>query len=108
MAALMLLGAVPALADAPQIEKIAYVGNGRVEVEFARDVRYRNFPVKVINENGKKHSATVTERDEGSVEARVAGLEKGEKYAVKVFGVRKYGSTGKYKTLTYEFTARDD
>lgn len=103
MAALMLLGAVPAMADAPQVEKIEYEGNGRVEIEFARDVKYRNFSVKVTDENGKKHSVSVSERDEDSVSLKISGVKAETDYKVVLRGVKARGTSG-YGRVRVNFT----
>ena len=61
--------------------------------------------VTVVTASGKTLVSSVIDRDEDSVEIRVSGLVAGERYAVKVGGVRRKGSAGAYKELNCTFTA---
>ena len=106
MALAMLLMALPAMADAPVIEKIEYEGNGRVEVEFARDVKYKNSKVKVTDWNGKKMDVTVKERDEDSVTFRIDGVKAGKEYDFTISGVKVRGTSG-YGKVKGSFTTPD-
>lgn len=54
---------VPALAATPTIEKTEYEGAGYVEVDFTRNVQYKNAKVSVKDSSGKSYKATIKERD---------------------------------------------
>ena len=52
-AAVFMTSAVPAFAAAPKIEETDY--KGKVEVEFVKDVTYKNAKVTVKDQDGKSY-----------------------------------------------------
>lgn len=96
----------PASAAGLRIKKVeSDASDGEIEVEFNKDVEYGSLKVTVVTASGKTLVSSVIDRDEDSVEIRVSGLVAGERYAVKVGGVRRKGSAGAYKELSCTFTA---
>ena len=51
---------VPALAATPVIEETEYEGSGYVEVDFKRNVQYKNAKVYVKDSSGKKYTYTIS------------------------------------------------
>ncbi len=97
---------VPAsFASAPKLKDVEYKGNGRVEVEFRGDVRYKNYKITVRDNNGNKYGTRVVERDSDELEFVVKNYKVGKTYTVKVSGVRKVGTT-KYGTVVGQFTIK--
>lgn len=104
MALLMILNAIPAFAATPAIQRTEYEGNGVVEVDFRRDVQYRNAKVLVKDSSGKFYTAKITDRDSGDMTFRVSDIDPGKTYAYQISGVRSGGS-GSYVKVTGKFTA---
>ena len=104
LVAVMLSLAASALAATPVIKKTEYEGNGYVEVEFKKNVQYKNAKVSVKDASGKSYKVSKIEKDNDEVEVRVKGLKKGVKYTVTVSGVRAEGASG-YGSASKSFTA---
>lgn len=104
LALLMLTAlAVPtALAAAPTIEKVEYEGNGRVEVDFRQDVRYKSPKVSVKDEDGKSYSVKITKKDDDEIKFRVVSPAAGKSYTFTVSGVRAKRSSD-YGTVSGSF-----
>lgn len=92
-----------AFAATPTIKKTSYKGSGIVEVDFAKDVQYKNLKVTVTDSAKKSYTVTVKEKDKDDVKFYVKGIKSSTKYTYKISGVRNSGS-GSYITLTGTFT----
>ena len=103
LAAAIVLGSIPALAATPVIRKTVYEGNGVVEVEFKKDVQYKNAKVQVKDADGKFYTAKITERDDDDMTFKVTGLTAGKTYAYQISGVRS-GRSGSYVKVTGTFS----
>lgn len=105
---LLAFAAAPAMAAAPKIRKTEYEGNGIVGVDFNSErVRYKSAKVKVKDEAGKSHSATILEKDDDDITFRIDNPKAGAKYTFTISGVRvgksgSYGSVkGSFRTPSY-------
>lgn len=91
-----------AFATAPQKEDVDYLGSGKVEVEFASDVDYKNAKVVVKDANGNKVSASIYYKDDDELRFKAAKYKAGATYSFTISGVREeytssYGKvSGKY------------
>lgn len=97
LAALLLT--LPALAAAPEVERIEYEGNGFIEMDFFRDVSYENLSVKVSDFSGAEYPVTIFERDDDDLTFRAENLAPGETYEIIVSGIRE-GRTGDFGSVT--------
>ncbi len=91
--------AVPSFAAAPHKERVKYLGNGKVEVEFDDDVDYKNRRTKVIvrDTSGKRYKASVYKKDDDELRFRIKKYKRGKTYRFTIRGVRdedtrKYGN----------------
>ncbi len=99
MAALVTIAfSAPAFAAVPDKEKVEYKGKGKVEVEFAQDVKYKKSKVKVTDKSGKTYKVKVLERDDDEITFKIKKYKTGKKYNVKITGVKAEG-TKKYGTF---------
>lgn len=94
---------VPALAATPTIEKTEYEGSGYVEVDFTRNVQYKNAKVSVKDSSGKSYTATIKKRDNDDLTFYVKNIKAGKKYTYTISGIRA-GRSGSYKKVTGKFT----
>lgn len=101
LAALILT--IPALAAAPEVERVEYEGNGFIEIDFRNDVSYENLAVAVRDFAGTDYAVTVFERDDDDLTFRADGLQPGETYEITVSGVRS-GYSGTFETITQQIT----
>ena len=83
--AMILSLSVNVFAAAPVIEDVEYEGRGLVEVEFKKDVRYKNVKVTVKNAAGTKMTAKIVDKDEDDLTFFVKNLKPGAKYRVSLF-----------------------
>ena len=60
----LISAAIPAMAASASIRKTEYEGSGKVEVDFKKDVQYKNAKVTVKDSSGKSYTAKITEKDE--------------------------------------------
>lgn len=104
MAGILTLSSVPAFAAAASIKKTEYEGNGVVEVDFKKDVQYKNAKIVVKDSDGRTYTAKITDRESDGMEIYVKGLKKGKKYTVQISGVRLKG-TSSYGKVSKTFTA---
>lgn len=81
----------------PQIEKVEYEGNGRVEVDFAGKVAWKNPKVAVKDNTGKKYTATIRERDNDELDFVIANVKAGKSYTFTISGIRARGAAGTTK-----------
>lgn len=89
--------AVPAFASAPKTEDVEYLGSGKVEVEFTRDVRYSSPSVSVKDSSGKYYSASIYYKDSDEVKFKIKNYKAGKTYKytikkVRVAGTSSYGN----------------
>lgn len=89
----------PALAAAPEVERIEYEGNGFIEMDFLRDVSYENLIIAVRDFSGTEFPVTVFERDDDDLTFRAENLIPGETYEIIVSGIRE-GRTGDFSSVT--------
>lgn len=82
------LAASPAFASAPAKEKVKYLGNGKVEVDFWDDVEYRNVKVTVKDTSGKKYKASIYELDDDELKFNIKKYKSGKTYKFTISGVR--------------------
>ncbi|NLW79561.1 MAG: hypothetical protein GXY32_09145 [Ruminococcaceae bacterium] len=91
----------------PQIEKVEYDGNGKVEVDFVGKVSWENPKVTVKDGAGKTYAARVTDRDSDELDFKVSGIAAGKSYTYTISGIKArygkadagYGSvSGKFST----------
>ncbi len=101
--ALSALLTLTALADAPVTEHVEYRGNGRVEIEFLRDVQYENLTVTAADLFANPVNVTILEADDDEIDILLENVQFETLYAITVSGVRS-GRTGEYETLTVELT----
>ena len=102
IALVLITSAVTVVADTPKIKKTEYDGNGLVEVDFRRDVQYKNLKVTVKDSKGKSYSVSVLERDEDDLTFRVKNIKAGLKYTYTISGVRS-GRKGSYTSVKGTF-----
>lgn len=102
-AAVMTMASAPAMAATPAIQKTVYEGSGVVEVDFKRDVQYKNAKVLVKDSSGKYYTATITDRDDDDMTFKVKNIAAGKTYAYQISGVRS-GRSGSYVKITGRFT----
>jgi len=100
--------------DIPFVKSVdADLDDREIDVEFLGRVRWneptvtvRTVPADPLAE-GEQLEARITERDDDSLEVRVDGLKKGERYVVEITGVSLYDAEN-YATVSREFIAIDD
>ena len=99
LAMLMVIGltAMPSFA-APKLEDVDYEGNGRVEVEFHSNVKYKNAKVKVTDAKGKKVSASIVHKDGDDLTFKIKKVKGGQTYQFTISGIRKK-SEKKYSSV---------
>lgn len=86
------LGAASAPADAAAtIKETEYEGNGRVEVNFASRVKYKNLKVIVKNKAGKTQKVRILEKDNDELEFKILNYKQGQTYTFTIKGIRKKG-----------------
>lgn len=99
----VLTAAIPAFAAAAAIKKTEYEDSGYVEVDFKRDVQYKNLKVSVKDSTGKSYSVSIKEKDEDDLTFRVNGIKSGMGYTYTIFGVRA-GRSGSYGKVSGKFS----
>jgi len=88
----------PALAAAPEVERIEYEGNGFIEMDFLRDVSYENLSIAVRDFSGTEYPVTIFERDDDDLTFRAENLTPGGTYEITVSGIRE-GRTGDFGSV---------
>lgn len=98
MLTLIITSAATTFASAPSKAQIKYEGNGRVEVDFNKKVKYKNPKVVVKDTSGKKYTAVILDRDSDDLEFRIKNYKDGKTYKFTVKGVKTRGTSkyGKY------------
>lgn len=92
---LIVTGSITALAAAPSVEDIEYKGNGRVEVDFHGDVRYKRVKITVKDTKGKKYKVKSIRKDDDDIKFTIKNFKKGRTYRITIKGVKRVG-TAKY------------
>lgn len=85
-----------------KIKDVDYLGSGRVDVEFRRDVAFKKVKVSVKDTSGKKYKASVYRRGDDDLKFKVANYKTGKTYKFTVSGVRERG-TSKYRSASGTF-----
>lgn len=107
------LGVTPAFAAAPTKEKVKYLGNGKVEVDFRQDVNYKKTKVSVKDTSGNTYKVSIYERDDDELKFRIKNYKAGKTYNFTITGIRaehtsKYGKvTGKVKIPKVDSNAKN-
>lgn len=96
MLTLLITSAASAFAASSNIEKIEYDGKGKVEVDFVKNVKYKNAKVTVKDTAGNKYAATILSKDSDDLDFRISKYKAGKTYkftikGIKVKGASKYG-----------------
>ena len=87
---------------APDIKKIDYEGKGRIDIDFAQAVQYKNVKVTVKDANGKKYKLKINGRDSDDINFSISGYKAGKKYKFTISGIRVKGET-KYGSVKGSF-----
>lgn len=69
------------------VKRSEYEGNGVVEVDFARNVRYGDVQLNVTDASGAAVTAQLLMKDEDDLKFRIENFVPGENYAFSVSGV---------------------
>lgn len=85
------------------IEETEYEGSGYVEVDFKRNVQYKNAKVYVKDSSGKSYKASIKKRDSDDLTFYVKSIKAGKKYTYTISGVRA-GRSGSYKKVSGKFS----
>ncbi len=95
----LFLGASPvsAASKKPKIKSVDYEGNGRVEVEFKRDVEYGKTKVTVKDTSGKKYKVSIIEKDDDDIIFVVKKAKAGKTYNFTITKVRREYTSKYYK-----------
>jgi len=93
---------VPAFAATPVIKKTEYEGSGIVEVDFKKNVQYKNAKVTVKDSAGKSYTASIKSKDSDDLKFYVKSIKAGKTYTYKISGVRSGGS-GNYVSVSGTF-----
>ena len=99
--------AVAALAEEAIVHQTVYEGLGMVEVDFLRDVQYRNLTVAVQDENGADYEVVLWETDEDDLAFRVVDIRPGLEYSYTISGVRTDNS-GDFRALKGAFVVPEN
>ena len=81
-------------------------GDKELEIEFSGRVEYKNVKVTVKDSSGTSYTAKIIERENDGIEVRVSGLKQGQKYTVKVSGVRLKSLGGSYVSVSKAITVK--
>lgn len=74
-----------------------------MEIDFRRDVQYKNLKLTVKDSTGKTYAAQILQRDEDDLTFQVQNIQPGMKYAYSLSGVRA-GRSGKYGKVSGKFS----
>lgn len=74
------------------VEEVKYLGKGKVEVEFYRDVAYKNAKVTVKDTSGKSYDASIYKKDDDELRFKVKDYKAGKTYKFTISGVKKIGA----------------
>ena len=99
LAMAMITAIVPTFAageNAPKIKDVEYEGRGKVQVEFRRDVRYRNTTVVATDAEGNEYNTRIVERDEDEIEFKIKNFKKGTTYNFTIKNVKNRRGQGAF------------
>ncbi len=99
MLTMLITSAASTFAASSAIRKTEYEGKGKVEVDFAKNVKYKNAKVTVKDTSGKTYTATIISKDKDDLEFRIKNYKAGKTYNYTIKGVKVKGSS-KYKNLS--------
>ena len=86
---LVMATAIPAMA-APRVEEAQYQGYGKVEVDFASDVKFKNVKVTLKDNKGAEYSAANIKRiDSDSMAFTIRNYKKGRTYTYTISGIKR-------------------
>ena len=100
--AILLSVSLPAFAASAKIKKTEYEGNGFVDVDFKKNVQYKNVKVTVKDSSGKSYSASIQEKDNDDLTFYVKDIKAGTKYSYTISGIRA-GKSGSYGKVSGSF-----
>lgn len=92
----------PAMAAAAVIQKVEYDGNGKVEVDWRKNVQYKSAKVSVKDSDGKSYTAKIQEKDKDDLTFKVSSIAAGKSYSFTISGVRA-GKSGSYGSVSGSF-----
>ena len=101
LAAMLIMAFFPAgafAASSDNVEDVSYGGKGKVEIEFVRDVSYKNLSISVEDKSGKSYDADILEKDEEELELRIKDWKPGGNYTITIGKVKWRGSD--YRDVT--------
>lgn len=81
------------------IQKTTYDGNGIVEIDFSRDVQYKNPKVTVKDSSGRTYKTSIRDKDEDDLEFSIKGFAKGKTYSYTISGIKGCGDS-KYGNMS--------
>lgn len=85
----VMAAAIPAMA-APRVEEAQYQGYGKVEVDFASDVKFKNVKVTLKDNKGAEYSAANIKRiDSDSMAFTIRNYKKGRTYTYTISGIKR-------------------
>lgn len=85
----VMAAAIPAMA-APRVEEAQYQGYGKVEVDFASDVKFKNVKVTLKDNKGAQYSAANIKRiDSDSMAFTIRNYKKGRTYTYTISGIKR-------------------
>ena len=86
----VMAAAIPAMA-APRVKEAEYQGYGRVEVDFASDVKFKNVRITLKDNKGAKYSATnIKRKDSDEIFFTIKNYKKGRTYTYTISGVKRF------------------
>ena len=91
-----------AMADEAVIRRTDYEGMGVVEVEFTRDVNYKDLQITVLDAQQQPCEVTVLEVDDDDLRFQVENTSAGSEYSFTISGVRA-GRSGDYGSVSGSF-----
>lgn len=80
--------AIPAFAS-PKVKEAEYEGNGRVEVEFKTNVKYKNLKVSVTDTKGNKYDTKINSKDNDDLTFTILKFKKGVTYKYTIAGIKQ-------------------
>jgi len=93
---------IPAMAAAASIKKTEYEGSGIVDVDFKKNVQYKNAKVTVKDSDGKSYTVKIREKDNDDLKFKVSNIAAGKTYSYTISGVRS-GKSGSYGKVSGSF-----
>lgn len=89
-----------------KVEKVTVSTSGNLKVSFKKKVEWaKDAAITVVGEDGAEVSATLKNKTKTSVAVKTKGLVKGQKYTLKITGIKDKG-TEEFSTASYSFVAK--